>query len=118
LALALTLMLTSGLSAVQAEPFLPGGWVKAAGNPIFIPGPSGSWDDQWVCPPSVILDGSTYKMWYTGVNAASERQVGLSGVLGLPNRPKHPDTDSRNVLNWAGSLLLMVLTGTISVITM
>ena len=77
--LALVLIVTSGLSAAQAEPFLPGGWVKAAGNPLLSPGSSGAWDDQWVYAPSVILDGSTYKMWYAASSAAStSRKIGYA----------------------------------------
>ncbi len=77
--LSLVLFVTSGLSAAQAEPFLPGGWAKAAGNPIFNHGTSGAWDDQWVYTPSVILDGSTYKMWYVSFSAAStSRKIGYA----------------------------------------
>ena len=79
LVLALVLIVTSGLSAAQAEPFLPGGWVKAAGNPLLRPGTSGAWDDQWVYAPSVILDGSTYKMWYVSYSAANpSRKIGYA----------------------------------------
>ena len=77
--LALVLIVTSGLSAAHAEPFLPGGWVKAGGNPLLSPGSSGAWDDQWVYAPSVILDGSTYKMWYVSYSAAStSRKIGYA----------------------------------------
>jgi len=29
-------------------------------------GEPGSWDDQWVCEPLVLFDGTTYRMWYIG----------------------------------------------------
>jgi len=35
-------------------------------NPVLDLGSSGEWDDYWVTQPTVVKDGSTYKMWYTG----------------------------------------------------
>jgi predicted GH43/DUF377 family glycosyl hydrolase len=55
-----------------ADSFLPGTWTKLAGNPVLNTGASSAWDDQWVFGPSVILDGTTYKMWYTSYSAASK----------------------------------------------
>ncbi len=39
-------------------------WTKYGGNPVLIPGGNGGWDDYNVFNPSVLKDGSTYKMWY------------------------------------------------------
>lgn len=78
LMLAVMLLLTTGLTAAHADPFLPGGWVKAS-NPVLAPGTAGSWDDQWVYAPSLLLDGSTYKMWYVSYSAASSaRKIGYA----------------------------------------
>jgi predicted GH43/DUF377 family glycosyl hydrolase len=41
-------------------------WVKYIDNPVLEPGSPGSWDGSWVIFPSVLFDGSMYKMWYTG----------------------------------------------------
>ncbi|MDO8491528.1 MAG: dockerin type I domain-containing protein [Dehalococcoidia bacterium] len=43
-------------------------WTPFANNPLTTlgPGASGSWNDLGVGSPSVIKDGSTYRMWYTG----------------------------------------------------
>lgn len=38
-------------------------WTKYAGNPLFS---ATTWEGWWVTGPSVLFDGSTYKMWYTG----------------------------------------------------
>jgi len=38
-------------------------WEKYGGNPVLKAGLPGSWDDDIDCP-SVIKDGSLYKMWY------------------------------------------------------
>lgn len=43
-------------------------WTKHPGNPVLTPGPAGSWDDSWVRPHTVILEGGTYRMWYEGWN--------------------------------------------------
>jgi len=40
-------------------------WQKYSGNPILTPGP-GYYDSAYVRNPSVILDQSSYKMWYRG----------------------------------------------------
>jgi len=54
-------------------------WTKYASNPILIPGTSGKWDDYGVYGPSVIKDGSTYKMWYAGFSYANSlAQIGYA----------------------------------------
>jgi predicted GH43/DUF377 family glycosyl hydrolase len=49
-----------------AESPYGGRWTKAAQNPVLTEGPSGSWDEGGAYNPSVIRDGSLYKMWYQG----------------------------------------------------
>lgn len=42
-------------------------WQKSvAFNPVLRPGPAGSWDDNMVGVPAVILEGGTFRMWYGG----------------------------------------------------
>jgi len=48
-------------------------WTKYGGNPVLRPGLPGSWDDKVDCP-SVIKDGSLYKMWYD----ASSQGIGYA----------------------------------------
>ncbi len=43
-------------------------WTKYPGNPLFEQGGPGSFDESGVFPNSVIFDGETYRMWYTGVD--------------------------------------------------
>jgi hypothetical protein len=50
-------------------------WERYSGNPVLGPGPTGSWADRGVGVASVIKDGSTYKMWFTGY-------TGFGGVGG------------------------------------
>ncbi|MFC2088377.1 hypothetical protein ACFLSX_02160, partial [Calditrichota bacterium] len=42
-------------------------WEKdALNNPVLEKGPSGAWDADYVVNASVLYDGSTFHMWYTG----------------------------------------------------
>jgi hypothetical protein len=43
-------------------------WTKYSGNPVLQPGPPGSWESLILCP-DVVLDGTTYRMWYAGQDA-------------------------------------------------
>lgn len=43
-------------------------WTKYPGNPVIVPGLTGSWDSKYVVSPAVIKDGDTFKMWYAGFN--------------------------------------------------
>jgi predicted GH43/DUF377 family glycosyl hydrolase len=43
-------------------------WAKDTLNPVLPVGTSGSWDDTWASLPSVLFDGSIYRMWYSGSN--------------------------------------------------
>jgi len=42
-------------------------WTKNGSNPVMSTGGSGDWDNLGVMTPSVIKNGSTYQMWYTGI---------------------------------------------------
>ena len=54
-----------------------GTWQKEATNPVLSPTPS-SWDADGVYYPNVILDGSTYKMWYQGYNTGTGYGIGYA----------------------------------------
>ncbi len=45
---------------------------------IFNIGTSGNWDAKFVTAPSVIKDGSTYKMWYSGRDASNVDRIGYA----------------------------------------
>jgi len=53
-------------------------WTKFPGNPVFVEGESGGWDDAWVTWPWVIHDSTQFIMYYTGFPAISPEgaQVG------------------------------------------
>jgi predicted GH43/DUF377 family glycosyl hydrolase len=45
-------------------------WQKYVGNPILTPGPS-MYDQSWVKYASVIFDGVSYRMWYSGRSSST-----------------------------------------------
>jgi len=69
-------------------------WTKYSGNPVFTPGPAGSWDSMWVYRPIVIVTGSSYLMFYQGSSqSGGGRGIATSsdgihwsriGVINLP----------------------------------
>jgi len=46
-------------------------WIKYAANPVLDLGAPGEWDDFSVYLPTVLYDGITYEMWYSGRNTTS-----------------------------------------------
>jgi hypothetical protein len=70
-------------------------WTKHPGNPILDLGSSGSWDDYNTHANSVIFDGATYHMWYTG------QPDGTKGRIGYATSP-----DGISWTKYAGNLCL------------
>jgi sucrose-6-phosphate hydrolase SacC (GH32 family) len=54
-------------------------WTRYSGNPILDLRPAGSFDDTWLNPGTVILEGGTYHMWYS---ACGDPSLTLSGTVG------------------------------------
>ncbi len=74
-----TAQLPAQAKTLLAASLEPGTWTKLPGNPVLSTGVSGAWDDQFAFAPSVLLDGSTYKMWYVGSSAAdTTRKIGYA----------------------------------------
>ena len=48
-------------------------WAKYDGNPIVNQGSNGTWDDKFLFVGSVILDDSTYNLWYAGFDGGTWR---------------------------------------------
>jgi predicted GH43/DUF377 family glycosyl hydrolase len=63
-------------------------WTRYKGNPVFLPGGSGRWD-EYIAPASFLLEGDTLRCWYTGENASGVHAIGYakspwtSPVLGV-----------------------------------
>ncbi len=62
-------------------------WQKYPDNPVLDIGAPGTWDSGEVLCPSVIYDGSEYKMWYTGSSHAIGFATSPDGI----NWTKYPD---------------------------
>lgn len=54
------------------------GWEKSASNPIVNLGVTGTWDAAAAGEVTVIKDGTTYKMWYSGQDAAGVFRIGYA----------------------------------------
>lgn len=68
-------------------------WTRSQNNPVLKLGPPGSWDCCSVNEPSVIRDGSGYKMWYTGghyTGGTAIRAIGLATSTDGVNWTKYP----------------------------
>ena len=63
-------------------------WTKEGTNPIL--SPTETWEASGVSRPTVILDGSTYKMWYTGVDSPGVIQIGYATSPDGISWTKHP----------------------------
>lgn len=77
-------------------------WVKHA-NPVLQVGASGEWDNGFLEGPSVIKDGSTYKMWYCGYDAIPD---GI-GADGKANIGYATSIDGINWVKYAGNPILV-----------
>ena len=53
-------------------------WTKYSSNPVLTMGSSGDWDMNGVGAPTVIKDGSTYKMWFGGSDKGKWWQIGYA----------------------------------------
>lgn len=88
-------------------------WTKHASNPIMGVGPAGSFDDGSAVPGTVLFDGQTYRMWYTGTRISSgfiwtigyaESDDGLSWTR-QPEPVVVPKADWENWLTYAPSVV-------------
>ena len=61
------IILTGSILSAQTD------WTKDEGNPVLRKGPAESWENEAVAWPEVILDGSTFKMWYGGWGLSTDR---------------------------------------------
>ena len=75
-------------------------WTRQGSSPVLTPGSAGSWDAVQVGFPSVIKDSSTYKMWYTALDASNIGRVGYA-----------TSTDGMNWNKYAGNPVLTPGTG-------
>ena len=55
-------------------------WLQDTTNPVIGVGAPGKWDAGLVHTSSVLFDGTTYRMWYTGVSATSYSRSDAEGI--------------------------------------
>ena len=77
-------------------------WVKHP-NPVLQVGALGDWDNGFLEGPSVIKDGSTYKMWYCGYDAIPDG----SGTDGKANIGYAISNDGITWVKYAGNPIIV-----------
>ena len=53
-------------------------WTKDTLNPVLSQGPPGSWESRGAATGYVVFTGSSYKMWYAGLDNASIFRIGYA----------------------------------------
>ena len=67
-------------------------WEKHPDNPVLDMGENGTWDDSDVMAPTVLLDGTEYKMWYNGMYSHQQSRIGYAtSIPPLPHITVSPD---------------------------
>ncbi len=64
-------------------------WTKYSGNPVMTRGTVGNWDDEAIGCPSVLFDGTVYKMWYMGRTISPDWGIGYATSVDGINWQKH-----------------------------
>jgi len=76
-------------------------WTRYVNNPVLDVGPPGSWDDLQVGDPSVVFDGSVYRMWYHGNDGGNVR-IGLATSTDGVTWTKHVGNPVLSASGWEG----------------
>ena len=66
-------LLVGILISTSTKVFAQTEWTKYEGNPVLNIGSAGEWDDAGVFSPSVLTNGYTYQMWYSGLDGIKSR---------------------------------------------
>jgi predicted GH43/DUF377 family glycosyl hydrolase len=61
------------LASTFSDSFAQTDWTKYEGNPVLGPGLPGTWNDISLGPVSILFDGSTYHLWYGGLDGSYVR---------------------------------------------
>jgi len=78
-------------------------WTKDPMNPVITPGPSGSWNDESVAGGFVFLEGSTFHIWYHGVDGNYIRvghATSIDGGTTWLNDPNNPILNVGSSNSW------------------
>ncbi len=66
-------------------------WTKYGGNPVLDVGAPGEWDSNGVTSPCVLVNGSNYEMWYSGVDGSNYVRIGYATSPDGINWTRHVD---------------------------
>lgn len=70
-------------------------WTKQnSGDPVLTKGAAGSWDDLFVGYPTVLKDGTIYKMWYGGEQSAFNFRIGYATSTDGISWTKYDDSNN------------------------
>lgn len=61
-------------------------WTKDPSNPVLTRGASGSWDDEVIVAPTVLIQPGPAKLWYAGNGGGSQYSIGLATVYSATNK--------------------------------
>ncbi len=80
-------------------------WTRYGTQPVLSPGNPGDWDGLFVADPTVIFDGNSYFMWYTGVDTTWQVKIGFAispDGLTWTKYPGNPVLNGGTFLSWEG----------------
>ena len=66
-------------------------WIKYSGNPVLDIEDVGAWSNYDLSGPSVLYDGSTYKMWFSAAENSSKGRIGYASSIDGINWDVLPD---------------------------
>mgnify|MGYP003766147073 FL=1 len=53
-------------------------WTRVGSEPVLLPGDSTDWDGLYIESPSVLYDGKSYFMWYSGIDKNYKVAIGVA----------------------------------------
>jgi len=80
-------------------------WVRSSNQPILLPGNPGEWDGLYIESPSVLYDGVSYFMWYSGIDTSYQVKIGVATSPDGINWTKYagnPVIDGGSIYSWEG----------------
>lgn len=71
-----------GVANTTVSGFTGVNFTKYGFNPVLTKGSTGAWDAAGVWAPWVYYDGTTWHMWYTGMDASGVQRIGYATATG------------------------------------
>lgn len=80
-------------------------WVRRSTQPVLSPGNPGEWDGLYIESPSVLYDGVSYLMWYSGIDTTYKVRIGVAtspdGIY-WKKYAGNPVIDGGSIYSWEG----------------